>query len=123
MAARPRPHSSPTSSPSGTTSWPLSTIDSVGPSQTVLWGNSAGAITAVYLGYAMDDSGIDRPPVSAVISNAGGFIGENGSAEEFIEEGGGTTPDPSDTPTNCSPQMPFRTESPTASSGPSSHRV
>ncbi|MCH7790492.1 MAG: alpha/beta hydrolase [Acidobacteria bacterium] len=61
----------------------------VEPWQTVLWGNSAGAITALYVGYAMDDFGIERPLVSAVISNSGGFIGDNGSADTFIEEGYG----------------------------------
>lgn len=58
----------------------------VEPSRTVLWGNSAGAITALYVGYAMDDFDIERPWVSAVISNSGGFIGEAGTAAMFIEE-------------------------------------
>tara|TARA_Y100000294_G_scaffold68749_1_gene65131 strand:+ start:41 stop:1087 length:1047 start_codon:yes stop_codon:yes gene_type:complete len=66
----------------------------VEPLQTVLWGNSAGAITAVYVGYAMDDFGIERPFVAAVISNSGGFIGEAGSAEMFIEEDYGVIDDP-----------------------------
>jgi dienelactone hydrolase len=64
----------------------------VEPSQTVLWGNSAGAITAVFVGYAMDDFDIERPTVSAVISNSGGFIGEVGTARRFIEDDGSEGP-------------------------------
>lgn len=58
----------------------------VEPTQTVLWGSSAGAITALYVGYAMNDFDIDRPPVSAVIANSGGFIGEAGAADRFIDD-------------------------------------
>lgn len=58
----------------------------VEPWQTVLWGNSAGAITALYVGFGMDDFDIERPLVTAVISNSGGFAGSAGSAAEFIEE-------------------------------------
>lgn len=60
----------------------------VDSSQTVLWGNSAGAITAAYVGYAMDDFDIDSPPVSAVISNSGGFIDGVDAAAEFIDDDG-----------------------------------
>lgn len=68
----------------------------VDPSQTVLWGNSAGAITALYVGYAMDDFGIERPPVAAVVSNSGGFIGQAGTAAMFIEETDGVISGPPD---------------------------
>lgn len=54
--------------------------------QTVLWGSSAGAITALNVGYALDDFGIQRPPVAAVISNSGGFVGTLDKAAEYIEE-------------------------------------
>ena len=66
----------------------------VEPWQTVLWGNSAGAVTALYVGYAMDDFGIERPLVSAVISNSGGFAGQNGSAAMFIEGNYGVINEP-----------------------------
>lgn len=39
--------------------------------QTVLWGNSAGAMTALHVGYVLDDFDIERPLASAVISNSG----------------------------------------------------
>lgn len=64
----------------------------VDPSQTVLWGSSAGAITALYVGFAMDDLEIDSPPVSAVISNSGGFIGALTAAGEVIDEDGSEGP-------------------------------
>lgn len=60
----------------------------VEPSQTVLWGFSAGAITALFVGYGMDELGIERPPVAAVISNSGGFVGDR-SAADFIDENQG----------------------------------
>ena len=56
------------------------------PNQTVLSGGSAGAITALYVSYALDDFGIERPLVAATISNYGGFIGTNADAADFIEE-------------------------------------
>jgi alpha-beta hydrolase superfamily lysophospholipase len=65
----------------------------VEPSQTVLWGNSAGAITAMFVGYGMDDFDIERPPVAAVISNSGGFVGQR-TATDFIEENRGVIDDP-----------------------------
>lgn len=64
----------------------------VEPSQTVLWGFSAGAITALFVGYGMDEFGIERPPVAGVISNSGGFTGE-GSAADFIDENRGIVDD------------------------------
>lgn len=45
----------------------------VEPYQTVLNGGSAGAIIALYVGYGLDDYGIDRPPVAAVLDGFGGF--------------------------------------------------
>jgi len=66
----------------------------VEPWQTVLWGNSAGAITALYVGFALDDFAIERPLVAAVISNSGGFSGANASAESYIEEGYGVINEP-----------------------------
>lgn len=39
----------------------------------VLVGGSAGAVTVDYVGYALDDFGISRPPVGAVVSNWGGL--------------------------------------------------
>jgi predicted esterase len=44
---------------------------------TTLWGSSAGAITALITGYALDDRGIQRPPVAAVVDLWGGFYGAN----------------------------------------------
>jgi len=64
----------------------------VEPSQTVLWGFSAGAITALFVGHGMDELGIERPPVAAVISNSGGFVGER-SAADFIDENRGLDQD------------------------------
>jgi acetyl esterase/lipase len=43
------------------------------PDWTTIWGYSAGAVTALTIGYALDDHGIARPPVAAVIDLAGGF--------------------------------------------------
>ena len=71
----------------------LHTRPDVEPSQTVLWGNSAGAITALFVGYGMDDFDIERPPVAAVISNSGGFVGQR-TATDFIEEDRGVIDDP-----------------------------
>lgn len=42
------------------------------PEWTSLWGYSAGAITVLSTGYSLDDHGIARPPVAAVIELAGG---------------------------------------------------
>lgn len=47
--------------------------EDVDPQRTVLWGTSAGAQTALIAGYALDDYGITRPPVAAVIELGGGF--------------------------------------------------
>jgi len=65
----------------------------VEPLQTVLTGSSAGAITALYVGYSMDDFGVERPPVSAVISNWGGFAATPGNATA-IEPDNGVILDP-----------------------------
>ncbi len=46
------------------------------------------------VGFALDDFGIERPLVAAVISNSGGFSGQNASAETYIEEGYGVISDP-----------------------------
>jgi acetyl esterase/lipase len=43
------------------------------PVQTILVGGSAGAVTVDHVAYALDDFGIERPPVAAVISNWGGL--------------------------------------------------
>jgi hypothetical protein len=40
-------------------------------SMTTLVGGSAGAVTVDYVAYALDDFGIERPPVAAVVSNWG----------------------------------------------------
>ncbi len=40
---------------------------------TILWGSSAGAITALNVGYILDDFGIDGPDIAAVIDLWGGF--------------------------------------------------
>lgn len=44
---------------------------------TVLYGSSAGAVTALITGYALDDHGIERPPVRGVVDLWGGFYGVN----------------------------------------------
>lgn len=51
----------------------LQTRSDISVHNTVLVGNSAGSIAALYVGYALDDYGIARPPVHAVIDNWGGF--------------------------------------------------
>lgn len=51
---------------------------------TALVGGSAGAIVVDYVGYALDDFGIERPPVAAVVSNWGGFP-FGGSAATFVD--------------------------------------
>ncbi len=55
----------------------LQARDDVNASWTTLWGSSAGAITALIAGYALDDHGIERPPVAAVIDLWGGFFGSS----------------------------------------------
>ncbi len=60
--------------------------DDVEEWQTVLWGSSAGAITSLNVGYALDDFDIERPPVAAVISNSGRFVAAFGPAANYIEE-------------------------------------
>lgn len=47
----------------------------------VLWGGSAGAVTALYVAYAFDDVGIPVPPVHAVVDNWGGFAATPGDAD------------------------------------------
>jgi dienelactone hydrolase len=42
---------------------------------TVLWGSSAGAVTALLTGYSLDDFNIPRPLIAAVIDLWGGFYG------------------------------------------------
>jgi acetyl esterase/lipase len=42
-----------------------------------LVGGSAGAITVDYVAYVLDDFGIARPPVGAVVSNWGGLAGRD----------------------------------------------
>lgn len=49
----------------------------------VLVGGSAGAITIDYVAYALDDFGIDRPAIGAVVSNWGGF--PVGAASAFVD--------------------------------------
>jgi acetyl esterase/lipase len=51
--------------------------------RTTLVGGSAGAVTVDYVAYALDDLGIERPPLAAVVSNWGGF--PIGSAAQFIQ--------------------------------------
>lgn len=43
-------------------------------SAVVLVGGSAGAVTVNYVAYALDDYGISRPAVGAVVSNWGGLV-------------------------------------------------
>lgn len=40
---------------------------------TTLWGSSAGAVTTLITAYCLDDYGIARPPVAAVVDVAGGM--------------------------------------------------
>lgn len=51
---------------------------------TTLVGGSAGAITVDYVAYALDDFGVERPPIAAVVSNWGGFPFA-GSAATFVD--------------------------------------
>ncbi|MEL7210434.1 MAG: S-layer homology domain-containing protein, partial [Actinomycetota bacterium] len=52
----------------------------IDPDRVTLWGSSAGAITAVYVGYGLDEFGIAVPPVAAVVDNWGGFFATPGDA-------------------------------------------
>lgn len=54
---------------------------------TVLVGNSAGSVAALYVAYALDDYGLTRPPIHAVIDNWGGFewAGTPPDAATFID--------------------------------------
>lgn len=47
--------------------------DDVNAIWTTLFGFSAGATTALIVGFSLDDHGIARPPVAAVIDVSGGF--------------------------------------------------
>lgn len=51
--------------------------------QTALVGGSAGAVAIDYVAYALDDFGIERPPVAAVVSNWGGF--PIGTAADYLQ--------------------------------------
>ena len=51
---------------------------------TTLVGGSAGAVTVDYVAYALDDFGIERPPVAAVVSNWGG-LPVGGTAATFVD--------------------------------------
>ena len=51
---------------------------------TTLVGGSAGAVTVDYVAYALDDFGIERPPVAAVVSNWGG-LPFGGTAATFVD--------------------------------------
>lgn len=53
----------------------LQARDDVHPPWTTLWGSSAGAITSLLTAYSLDDYGIERPPVAAVIDLWGAFFG------------------------------------------------
>ncbi len=51
---------------------------------TTLVGGSAGAVTVDYVAYALDDFGIERPAVAAVVSNWGG-LPFAGTAATFVD--------------------------------------
>lgn len=51
--------------------------DDVADDKTALWGFSAGASDALWVGFVLDDYGIDRPPIDGVMSLAGGFYNLN----------------------------------------------
>lgn len=51
--------------------------------QVVLVGGSAGAVASDYVAYALDDFGVTRPPIRAVVSNWGGF--PIGSPDQLIQ--------------------------------------
>lgn len=65
----------------------LHTRPDVEPWQTVLNGGSAGAIIALYVGYALDDYGIERPSVAAVLDNFGGFGWANTPGDATLLDG------------------------------------
>jgi acetyl esterase/lipase len=66
--------------------WLHATQDVYAP-WTALYGNSAGAITSLNVGYILDDFGIDGPDILAVISRAGGFyLTPDGSPFEGPDE-------------------------------------
>lgn len=49
----------------------------VDPTQIILWGESAGAIAALYAAYALDTTSTKRPDPIAVVSFWGGFLPHN----------------------------------------------
>lgn len=51
----------------------LHTLPQVNKNETVLNGESAGAIIAVHMAYVLDEYGIKHPPVAAVLSHFGGM--------------------------------------------------
>jgi dienelactone hydrolase len=57
---------------------------------TVLVGGSAGAVTVDYVAYALDDFGIARPSIGAVVSNWGGF--SVGTPSDYIQNPVPATP-------------------------------
>jgi arylformamidase len=60
---------------------------------TTLVGGSAGAVTVDYVSYALDDFGIERPPVAAVVSNWGG-LPVGGTAATFVDNPAPSADDP-----------------------------
>ncbi len=70
----------------------LQSLPQVQELNTVLLGSSAGAITAVWVGYGLDDLGIQRPPVRAVVSNWGGFM--VAPAANYMDNASQTTTEP-----------------------------
>lgn len=64
----------------------------VDKSSTTLVGGSAGAVTVDNVAYLLDDFGVSRPPIRAVISNWGGL--PIGSAETWIQNPVPTATDP-----------------------------
>ena len=60
-------------------------------SRIAIWGESAGAATALQSAYALDDYGVDVPQISAVVSHAGALgldsLMEEGEASLFIVHG------------------------------------
>ena len=64
----------------------LTARSDVNAANVVLWGSSAGAITALYAEYSTDDFGVSGHDVAAVIDNWGGFAGGAGD-EDAIDPG------------------------------------
>ena len=60
---------------------------------TTLVGGSAGAVTVDYVAYALDDFGIERPPVAALVSNWGG-LPVGGTAATFVDNPAPSADDP-----------------------------